>query len=704
MKIGTYKAILYIFSFYSLAIQAKTKSKIKKPPPTPASAPKIKEFFSTFITTMYGSGSYTYEKKAPIAIKKKIGIDWKDYSFKTDNLTTLRISDLNSGVWSILPSSEFKILDTLEHAENNPFDRTGKLISGEMRLKPLVELNHIEKIDLNEKKKSVTLKTDELKILIPRGTDLILSREKNFSDGSYTTKVYSLSGIIYVQPNPEVLNRNNNQDNKEIPIQPGLVFSISSNGIIAPLVSPSSRDIDHVLALTTTAEDIASKRSYADNENIKDLIEKCSILEKRYEFYEIINIFHSFIHDYKKHPQIPYCLGIGSSGLNQNRKAIKYFNDAISMNKDYTDAHWQLGLVYLKEKIYHLAQRELNLAYKGLSKNGRRIHEYKYYLAVINYFQMNYLEAKNLFTECSTNPNLSSVLRNSSVDYLSKIQVTKPWSLIVPIGLTYDDNALSLAQNQSLPTSFSSQSVWKFFGGAIFDYDKSLSTMKNGWFLGAQAKVFTVKNLDPDYSVLDASVLDGTFFLTKRFESIDGQNSFRLYLSNGIIYIDNNQDTYYFLGGVKYKTFDFNAGMNQDISARLENEKTNATIFNQYYNDIYQNWGLFIPSLSSQLQEKITENKTINFGNAINLIASPSLTYPFTEKLNTSFTQTFDFTWTQANEQISTYKFLPTISLNYFMTSWLLTSVTGVYEYGIEQPGDNYVIRPQATLYLIGIF
>ena len=656
------------------------------------------EFYSTSVTAMYGQGNITQKDQSSLVEKKKRKIDWKESTFKTDNLTSLRITDLNSGVWSILPSSQFKILDTAEQMEDNPFKHSGKLLTGILRFKASGVPNS------DTKKINLTVETDELKVFVPAGSDVVLLRKKESPQGKYITSVYSLNGTIYFLPNSNVLKEKGKVENKQIPIGPGVVFSISEDGTIAPLVAPNAIETGHILAFTTTAEEIFARKHYADGYNINELLQKCSEFEKSGDYFEILNLFEPFKTDFKNNAKIPYCIGIASEGLSQKDQAIKYFKDAIHLDANNMDAHWHLAQLYLQEKNYTLARNEFDIAHKNMSRNDKRYNEYNYYIGVVNFFEEKYLDAKSLFTTCTWESDLEPNLKQSSSEYLSKIVVDKPWSLIVPLGLTYDDNVLSLAQNQSLPSSYSSKSSWKTYMGEIFDYDTSLSTQNNGWFLGGESKTFYVKNLNSTYNSLDALVIEGSLFETKRWKDKDSQNSFKLYETNGVIYIDQLLNTYYVLAGIRYKYFDFNAGYNWDISEIGAEQKTSAFVFNQYYSDSYGQIGPLLLNMNSQLQEKITQNKTETLGNSLEAIASPSLVYPFSQKANISLTQTFDFTWTQADTIVSVYKFLPTLAYNYFLTQWLLGSVSGIYEYDRNEPGSLNVYRPQGTLSITGIF
>lgn len=655
------------------------------------------ELFSTSVRAMYGTGSFIEKDKSIPISEKKLKIDWVQSTFTTDNLSSLRLEDLNSGIWSILPSSQFEILDTAEQMEENPFKHSTKLDFGLLRLK-------VAGASSADDKANITVETNELKVFVPSGSDVVISRQKDLSQDKYITKVYSLNGSFKVLPNISLLPNKENAENKPIPIGPGLLFSMSESGTINPFTSPRHEGIEQVLAFTTTREELLARQHYADGYDINELLEKCTDLEKKSDFFEILNLLEAFKSDYKNNFKIPYFLGIANEGLNQNKEAIQYLTASIYLNPNDVDTHWHLALVYLQEKNYEQAKNELEFVHKNIPQKDPRFSQYNYYVGVINFFEEKYLEAKSFFTNCSEDNELDPALRQSAAEYLSKITVDKPWSLVVPLGLTYDDNVLSLARNESLPSNYTSRSEWKTFMGGIFDYDASVSTMDTGWFFGGEAKSFYVHNLELSYKSLDALIVEGSLFETKRWQGKEDKDSFKLYETNGVIYLDQYQNTYYFLAGIKYKYFDINAGYNLDITDTLPEEKNTNFVFNQYYADSYGQFGPLLLNMNSQLQEKLSKNKNDYLGNSLETVISPSVVLPINQESNISFTQVFDFTWTDSDLPNSVYKFSPTLTLSYFVTKWLLGSLSGVYDYSYQKPDAREVLKPQATLSFTGIF
>ncbi len=662
---------------------------------------RIKEFFSTSVTTMSGSIPFTSKEKDKfsLVVKQKNSVEWKEALFKTDNLTALRVSDSNFGIWSLLPSSQFKITDTLENVKKNPLTRSVKLVSGTLRMKATEGITSAEK---GVAKNNLIVETGEIKIFVPHGTDFVVSRKQNSAKGShYSTQVYVLSGKISFLPLSLKLPKGVNPESKKIPFVPGAVFSISDTGVIAPFTEPDGNEVEQVLAFTTTPEEILAKKHYAGGFKVDALIEKCEALEKNADYFEILSLFDAFKKDFKNNEQIPYCLGVASAGLNQRQDAIRYFNGVVSINPNNVDAHWHLAQIYLKDKNYAASRNEFKVARSIIDKKDKRYFQHQYYMGVLDFFEKKYLSAKSRFETCSENKNLDATLKQSARGFLAQIPIQKPWSLIVPVGLTYDNNVLAIGKNESLPASYSSKSTWKSFMGAIFDYDSSLATQDTGWFLGGEAKTFYVKNFKEQYKGLDALVVEGSLFETNRMKNKD---SVRLYETSGMIFLNQRRQTYYLLGGVKYKVFDFNAGMEWDVSETPSEQKTTDTVFNQYYTESYGQHSLFLWSMNAQLQEKITKNRTAAVGNSVEAIASPQMTYILNSKSNVAFTPTFDFTWLNTDPQSSTYKFEPTLSFNYFVNQWLLGTVSGVYEYDVDYPGSVVVEKPQMTVSLTGIF
>jgi hypothetical protein len=103
------------------------------------------------------------------------------------------------------------------------------------------------------------------------------------------------------------------------------------------------------------------------------------------------------------------------------------------------------------------------------------------------------------------------------------------------------------------------------------------------------------------------------------------------------------------------------------------------------------------------LQEKIVENKTEVSGNSAEVIFTPTMLYPLNQKMNMSFSQTFDLLWTNADTFNQSYKFTPALSFNMFLNRWLLSTLSTSYEYHRNFPDNLTVHKPLASFSLTGL-
>ena len=194
---------------------------------------------------------------------------------------------------------------------------------------------------------------------------------------------------------------------------------------------------------------------------------------------------------------------------------------------------------------------------------------------------------------------------------MNKLKIEKPWSLIVPVSIQYDNNALSLAQNQSLPSQYSQKSVIRSLVGGVFTYDTSLSNNDNGWFIGGSGKAFYVKNFSQQYSALDTIILEGSVYETKRWESsasIKEKSTVKIYETFGNILVNQKIDTFYFLMGSSYKNLDIN------ISKQIE--ELNNHVLNYCITSVYNEAVAYLKykedasSMHKPMQHPIYSNKT----------------------------------------------------------------------------------------------
>lgn len=668
-------------------------------------ANKSNSFSSQQVSAIFGKGTLIQSDYILYIGSLARSFNWSDGIFQTDNLDTLKISDSESGIWFLLPSSNLSI----ESTQSEDQMRTARLNYGGLRVKASGNRNDTDTNTENFTNK-MNVYTPEINILIPRGSDAVVTRDKE--NGKLYTKVLVFSGDVTLIPNVSNNDVSVNRSDKEdtIRLTPGLEFTIFEDGNILPLATPKSSTIENYIALTTTQEELMQRYTIKNLDNIGeilDILDRAAILADNEEYFELLNLLTPIQNQIDKDIRISYYLGVAKKGLYQNQDAKKYFQFAEKMDTNYPMAHWQLGLIYLEEKNYTKAENEFLLAKKNIPAESKLSHEYEYYVGVPYYFNNKLILAKNAFQTAVWDTELDPSLRQSAADFLKRINIEKPWTLIVPFGLQYDANALSLAQNQSLPNQYSDKSVVRAIMGGIYSYDTLKESNTTGWFLGGGGKLFYVKNLTNDYSSLDAIVAEGSVYQSYRWEKDDirkSLDSVRLYETAGAIFVDNKQDTLYFLGGGVYKNLELNAGIQLDVSDRSVSNQRSGLVYNQYYLLGLGQIEKFVLDLNLQGQEILMFNTSDTVGSSFEIIATPGATYAIDSKLSTKFGCTVDFLFTFISPIQSKYKFTPTVAANYFILDWLIGTFSAYYEYTRVVPDNSDIFRPGLSLMVTGIF
>ena len=649
-------------------------------------------FSSQKVSAIFGKGTLIQSDYLLYIGSLSRSFNWSEGVFQTDNLDTLKILDSESGLWFLLPSTNLSIL--------NPTDEDDQVRHAILNIGSLrVKASGIRSDSLLNKEtfeNKMIIDTAEVKVIVPRGSDIVMTRGKE--DEKLFTKI-----IVFSQEIKEA----EDLKNEKIKLGTGLEFTIFENGTIKPLSTPNSSTIENFIAFTTTQEELRNRNEIKNVDNLDEILNRAAILAENEEYFELLNLLTPIQNLMDKDIRISYYLGFAKKGLYQNQDAKKYFMISKKMDNNFPMAHWQLGLIYLDEKNYTYAENEFMLAHKNIPTGSKVDHEYEYYVGVPYFFNNKLLLAKNSFQTAVWDTELDPSLRQSAAEFLKKINIEKPWSLFVPAGFQYDSNVLSLAQNQSLPSQYSDKSVLRSLVGGIYSYDSSKMTNADGWFLGGGGKGFYVKNLTNGYENLDALVLEGSVYETRRWlkdEDKKEHDTVRIYQTGGAIFVDNKQDTLYFLGGGVYKSLELNAGIQFDVSDRSVSNQRSGLVYNQYYQTGLGQYGPFVLDLNLQGQEQLMFNTSDTVGSTLEVIATPSASYSIDSKTSLKLGNTFDFLYTFISPIQSKYKFIPSAAINYFILDWLIGTFSTTLEYDRVLPDNTNVFRPGVSLIVTGIF
>ncbi|MBX9838103.1 MAG: hypothetical protein K2X69_07265, partial [Silvanigrellaceae bacterium] len=231
----------------------------------------IDSFSSQKVSAIFGKGTLIQRDYILYIGSVSRFFNWKEGIFQTDNLDTLKISDSESGLWFLLPSSNLSIQSPTDDDQL----RRSKLNLGSLRVKASGSRN-----DTDENTESFTnkmeIETEEIKILVSRGTDVVMTRGKE--NNKLFTKIIVFSGEAQLIPNIRIMKESEKFKEDKIKLGTGLEFTIYEDGSIKPLSSPNSSTIDYFIAFTTTQEELKARYETKNIDNLSEILDRASIL------------------------------------------------------------------------------------------------------------------------------------------------------------------------------------------------------------------------------------------------------------------------------------------------------------------------------------------------------------------------------------------------------------------------------------------
>ena len=210
--------------------------------------------------------------------------NWSEGVFQTDNLDTLKILDSESGLWFLLPSTNLSIL--------NPTDEDDQVRHAILNIGSLrVKASGIRSDSLLNKEtfeNKMIIDTAEVKVIVPRGSDIVMTRGKE--DEKLFTKIIVFSGEAQILPNIQEIKEAEDLKNEKIKLGTGLEFTIFENGTIKPLSTPNSSTIENFIAFTTTQEELRNRNEIKNVDNLDEILNRAAILAENEEYFELLNL------------------------------------------------------------------------------------------------------------------------------------------------------------------------------------------------------------------------------------------------------------------------------------------------------------------------------------------------------------------------------------------------------------------------------
>lgn len=412
-----------------------------------------------------------------------------------------------------------------------------------------------------------TIETPEARVQLASGMDTFVVREpRPEKKGEWITRIIALSGKTPVEITAPGATRSS------IELPPGLELEISSTGQVAPFEKPNVQEVQKLFNATFSIQDLkdqaAKGEAKSDKKSLEEAVERARAAAKEDDFFEVLAALSPVEDKSAELPEIAYLLGSAYRGLYQSDKASKYFEDATRLDEESPEAPWQLAMLYLEESKWAKAAGALDTARSRMDSSDSRIPEYQYYSGVIAY-NLNWdFWARDHFTRAAAwEKDLDGALRASAGTFLSKLSQRKPWSLLVPMGVQWDSNPLSLLSSDPLPAEYSSRHLFRTISGAVFTWDPGAGKPETGWFQGFTGSLVTAFHFPRSFSSFD--LISGGFEAFQYRRSAGSTNTSNdsppeistLRFSENVSVTAIEQKAYSVTAGVKAERNDVSAGL-----------------------------------------------------------------------------------------------------------------------------------------------
>jgi tetratricopeptide (TPR) repeat protein len=613
---------------------------------------------------------------------------------KTNQQGVLRIIDNKTGDWFWLPKTDAVFSD--KSSRNLNLNRGGIRWHGFSADKSKNVKNETD---------DVFISTSEILIQPSKGADLYISRtsapknkQANEQNSEKNLKNMAFSRVVVISGQAKItVLKTTSGKPIQVNLPTGIEFTIFENGFIQPLSKPNASRIEKVLQLTLTPEEIyeqTQKTEKAASTDINSAITSAQERLKTEDYFEIINILSPFIPRAKENVLVSYLLGLANKGVYQVTKAKKFFEEAINTNTNHTPSYLQLALLSMDEKKWDKAEDYFSILESKIEPNDPLEKEIPYYKGVAQFQQNQDFYARNSFTESLWSDGLDSSLKESAGTFLQTLRKKRNWSLVVPLGVQWDGNPLSLTSNENPPEEFPGKTLARGFLGVIWNYDPATTQNNDGIYLGAGLKGIALKNFPTGFSELDAYVAEASISQTFVSEgNKEDKNSdfstFKLYQIFSSLWLNKKLSTQGFqLGGIfseKLYSLDVSIGYEQDTQQKGE-ESRSAILGRQTISPVvWDNNEGWLVSFDLESNQRFHTNRMNKKGNSVAIKLEPISQISFTNRLTQRFSLFAEYQIEKENTNKKTTTFGAENSINYFLFPWLISSFSVNANYALEK-------------------
>lgn len=567
------------------------------------------------------------------------------------------------------------------------------------------------KVETNEGQVKVPVDSE---VLILKGTHIIPQDEVDVSK-----KVQQKTGtrIVVVTGSAEVLVRtfNARQPWQKVALPAGSELIVFSDATATPIHKPDTREVEKLMTLSLSVrqleERIATQAEGKRGKAEEKLDEVERLLGEDMSYDALVSLEEIDKQISAKDPRILYLRGVALKRIFFVTEAEKMFQAATKIDNKFAKAYWQLA--ELRADVANWRAASVYLSKLGeLVTTGHELYpRYLYLSAVVKFKLGENFSALNEFKRALWQQELPDALRSSSGQFLDAIAKRKPLSFVAISGVQYDGNVLGISSQAPLPDAYTKRATLKSLVGGVLSYERQPKVDQSAWFWGGGLQSFYVKNLDTQFSALDAIIVEASLSQTRRPQKLANastslfHNDFKISETVSVIFLDKKMVTQSGIMTLSLGRHKLGFGVERTLTEGTSNAAPGALLVQETGFELAITDALKIDN-PLKFEEHLPRKKTETDVPTYALTYSPSVTLPFAQTI--SLQVGLNLYGSQKNKSPSelTLRAGPTTTASYFVTPWLVCGLNLAYEYSRISSNDSTTnaSKPTAGLMLTGLF
>jgi tetratricopeptide (TPR) repeat protein len=405
--------------------------------------------------------------------------------------------------------------------------------------------------------------------------------------------------------------------------------------------------------------------------------------------------------DIESSPRLLVFKGLISKAMYRPEDAYQALRAALKLDENNPLAQFEMALILMERKQWNDAETLLRLSALSEELDDKRRQTLSYYLGVIAFETGRLFEARSSFLSLSWSEALDPAVQQSTGAFLSKISKERPWTIISPLSVQYEANALGLSRTSDTPQEYSGRGTVKLIGGLFGNLEGLGGATKGSGPWGLGLRLLAIQNLDSDFSALNIQFIESEFSWSKLLKQNAGFFKFSL-LGN---FIRAGARPLSSTVAVKGSVFDFetSVGLEKDLQGTSDTDRT-SLVGRVSREQVLMNQGRFTLNLPFETGMRLPIKK--NPGEKkFDASLSPGLSWAFSKRLSLKLTEKVgvERNSSQIQGTYFTLKSTPALNFSYMLKPYLILSANTSFEWQQNLSSKGIVQSPIASASVLGI-